>query len=114
MEKKFCNKCMENKLVKNNFYKKGNGWSAYCKQCFNKYCAKRWADRKIKFITEFGNKCADCEQSYEPCVYDFHHITNTKEFDWQKLRLRSEASIRKELDKCVLLCSNCHRLRHNT
>lgn len=44
--------------------------------------------------------------------YDFHHLDpNQKDFSIGK-QSKSFAVIRSELDKCVLLCSNCHRKRH--
>ena len=88
----------------------------YCKSCFNEKCIKRWIERKIDALEYKGNECEDCNllatrENY--VVFDFHHLDpSTKEVSWQKLRLRSWTSIQEELDKCVLLCSNCHRLRH--
>ena len=84
-----------------------------CKSCFNSYCVDRWRKRKIKAIENMGNKCHDCENTFPFVVYDFHHLDpNEKEFDWSKMRLVSEEKLQRELEKCILLCSNCHRIRH--
>ena len=59
-----------------------------------------------------GGVCVDCGDVLEYFLYDFHHLDpKTKEFDWNKLKMKSDANIRKELDKCVLLCCKCHRIR---
>jgi hypothetical protein len=64
-----------------------------------------------------GSSCVDCGISYPNThysVFDFHHLDpSEKDVDWSKLRLRSWDKIVKELSKCVLLCSNCHRIRHS-
>lgn len=61
----------------------------------------------------FGNKCADCGISYPPPIYDFHHLDPTKkDFTVANIIWRNLDSLREELDKCVMLCANCHRLRH--
>lgn len=64
-------------------------------------------------IIYLGGKCQDCGVKVHPSVMDFHHRDESdKEFEWFKLRLRNWNDIIPELDKCDLLCSNCHRLRH--
>lgn len=77
---------------------------------------QRWIDRKIKAQEYKGNKCLDCNTiatNSNYVIFEFHHLDpNTKDYDWTRLRLRSWSDITKELDKTVLLCSNCHRLRH--
>lgn len=119
METKICTTCKQEKPI-DEFYEqkdRKNGHSK-CKSCFNKYCSERWINRKIKSIQYKGSKCIDCNLEYPLApyvVFDFHHLNpNEKDVDWTKLRLRSWSSITNELDKCVLLCSNCHRIRHHS
>ena len=69
--------------------------------------------KKEKAIRYLGGKCWKGEGVFDREVYDFHHIVPaSKEFEWTKLKRRKWETIQKELDKCVLLCSNCHRLAH--
>jgi hypothetical protein len=114
---KICSKCNKEKN-NDEFYTQNdrkNG-ASLCKSCFNQYCIQRWIQRKIDAIVYKGSECQDCKIQYpnEPYViFDFHHSNpKEKEFNWNKLRLKSWKTIVKELDKCVLLCSNCHRKRH--
>lgn len=107
-----CTNC-KIQLTKKSSYKKGNRLQTYCKSCFNTICKDRWIQRKNQAIEYKGSKCFDCKQSFPRQVYDFHHLNpKEKEFNWTKLRLKSWDKIIKELDKCILLCANCHRIRH--
>jgi hypothetical protein len=110
---KICPQCKVEK-DESCFYKKTKTQlQSYCKDCFNRYCQTRWVSRKKKAIVYLGDKCYDCKETYQPEVYDFHHLdANTKELEWVKMRLHTWDNVVKELDKCVLLCSNCHRIRH--
>jgi hypothetical protein len=75
---------------------------------------KRNQAKKIKAIEYLGGVCFDCKLVYPPRVYDFHHLDPTqKDFTIARIIGRSWDKIIPELDKCVLLCANCHRLRHN-
>ena len=117
MENKICSQCLILKPISDFYVKKGyKSPQSKCKSCFNRYCSDRWINKKIKFIEYKGSKCSDCGISYpeEPYViFDFHHRNpEDKEFDWTKLRLLSNDKITKEINKCDLLCSNCHRKRH--
>lgn len=88
-----------------------------CKDCFNTYCVKRWIDRKIKYINLLGGKCKKCGlllNNTHYSVFEFHHRDrNNKEYSWTKLRLFSDDRIMQELNKCDLLCANCHRIVHS-
>lgn len=108
---KKCPTCKTDKKISDFYERKPGVPASKCKDCFNKYCIQRWINRKIQAIQMMGGKCFDCNNEYHYSVYDFHHLTD-KDVEWTKLRLKSAKQIKEELDKCVLLCSNCHRLRH--
>lgn len=114
--------CIDCKCTKklSMFYKQKThslGRMCYCKTCFNQRCQERWVSKKIKAINYKGSKCNDCFLSLNEvnyAVFDFHHLNpGKKEFEWDKIRLKSWDNAVKELDKCILLCSNCHRIRHS-
>lgn len=109
-------KCSSCGIEKNEseFYKKtASRRQSMCKPCFNTYCMNRWTQRKKDAVKAKGGKCFDCEKVFPYYVYDFHHLNpEAKEFDWNKMKLVSKAKLEIELEKCVLLCSNCHRTRH--
>jgi len=71
--------------------------------------------RKIKrLLIEYkGGKCERCPYDKAcPAAYDFHHKDpNEKEFALSKCNLSLERQ-KREVDKCMLLCANCHRELH--
>jgi hypothetical protein len=66
---------------------------------------------KARAIEYKGGRCALC--GYDRCnaALEFHHVDRrTKAFGLsRKGIIRSWGSIKKEIDKCLLVCSNCHR-----
>jgi len=72
--------------------------------------AKRRKAVRQKAIEYKGGKCQLC--GYKKCfeALEFHHFLNEKNFGIsQKGYTRSWEKVKKELDRCVLLCANCHR-----
>jgi predicted HNH restriction endonuclease len=58
--------------------------------------------------------CADCGVKYPTYVMDFHHRDPaTKEFVIALSASRSREDVIAEIDKCDVLCANCHRIRHH-
>ena len=60
-------------------------------------------------------KCTDCGQDH-PATLDFHHVIHDK--NHRKVNDlvsdgHSKARIIAEIAKCVVLCSNCHRIHHH-
>lgn len=98
------------------FYIKGREGrlQSKCKSCFNSYVARRWHHRKLEAIHLMGDKCQDCGFDNHPAALQFHHVDGSKEMDWSKMRQVSHDKMIEELGKCVLLCANCHCIRHAT
>jgi hypothetical protein len=80
---------------------------------------KRNKKRVSDFIEQYKRKsvCADCGFSGKefPYVLDFDHKNNgsSKEFtigSWAHSVL-SITAIQKEIEKCEVVCANCHRIR---
>jgi hypothetical protein len=76
--------------------------------------AKRRRRLKELAIERKGGKCTFCGYSKCNGALDFHHIDeSTKEFSLSVRGLtRSWKKIEEEIDKCLLVCSNCHREIH--
>ena len=85
-----------------------------CKKCNTDAVIKRRKRIKLDAIEYKGGKCEKC--GYNKCVgaLEFHH-SDPKEKDFhisQSGHSRSWERVKDELDKCVLLCSNCHKEIH--
>lgn len=89
-----------------------------CKKCVSVYSRRYLEKLKTKAIEYSGGKCSKC--GYDKCfrALHFHHMDpKSKDFaifenrpgfkkirNWEKLKL--------EIDKCILLCGNCHMELH--
>ena len=83
------------------------------KEAFNQYCIQRWKQRKINAVEYKGGKCQRRGYNKYPDVLEFHHRDPLqKEASWNKMRLWGEEKLLTELDKCDILCANCHREVH--
>lgn len=114
--KQNCSMCGE-LLKEENSYKRKNRRDkfAYCKSCVSKYTIERSRMLKLECIAYKGGKCQICGYSKYAGALDFHHRNpSEKNFSICK-RLRSAKLndvLKRELDKCDLLCANCHREVH--
>ena len=70
--------------------------------------------KKQSWVVKFGSKCYDCGHAFPDCVFEFHHLDpQTKTHtDPSKVFMFSDKRIEDELSKCIMLCANCHRIRH--
>lgn len=68
---------------------------------------------KLAAIAYKGNKCVKCGIQGHPAIYSFHHRNPIyKDFDLSDAADRSWDIVKVELDKCDLLCDNCHNIEH--
>lgn len=114
---KICTHCKkEMPLNRENFYYQDFEkaiFSSTCIGCRNKLRHDRAVEMKQKCIDYKGSKCICC--SYDECAeaMDFHHLKqHEKESGISEMRHNSFEILKKELDKCILVCCRCHREIH--
>lgn len=100
-----CKKCMRDKNALH--YK--NGYKTKQNECNRK---NRGKIRKLIHQVKTDNPCP-CGESALVCL-DFHHLTNDKDVLVSTM-LANTFGIHRvidEIEKCCVLCSNCHRKLH--
>jgi hypothetical protein len=108
-----------------------DGFNSWCKSCVRER-SKKWykqnfetskkkSSKRVQERRDWFNQikqtveCAKCGENHISCL-DFHHIDpSKKEFgianSINSLSLSKE-KILEEIEKCIILCSNCHKKFH--
>lgn len=79
----------------------------------NKRKAQLYIDN-LDYINNYKNErcCVDCNTKYPPYVLQFDHCKGTKSNSIKNMKHNSSLNtIIKEIEKCELVCANCHRNR---
>jgi glutamate/tyrosine decarboxylase-like PLP-dependent enzyme len=103
-----CNCCQRDIKYKENQIK-------LCTNCKRK--SKRLAYR-ISAANYKNNECEICGLKRNTLddlnIFDFHHKDrSTKSFELgDKIESKNWEVVKQELDKCMMLCANCHRKQH--
>lgn len=129
---KVCSKCGKEYPIEYFVFKdkQNNKRSSRCIECdriskresyhkFYEYNKYKFQSRRKSF--ESSNKeyiheikscgCIVCGEKDTACL-DFHHLGD-KEFNISaQIKNLSKDNLKKEIDKCVVLCANCHRKLH--
>lgn len=113
-----CTKCHQ-KLPASDFYGKNrpNGEKErhkWCKDCFKDDIEERRKTKKAMSVEYLGGKCIKCGYDKNYASLEFHH-RESEEKEWQLNHLMTSSfeRIKKELDKCDLMCGNCHNELHH-
>lgn len=133
-ETKRCCTCKLIKPVEQFYYKnRAQGLrQPYCKACKALYNAQWYGKNREKQLADVkrtkkqrsaaalalvasakDNPCTDCGERLPPCAMDFDHVRGEKVANISKMVNEgpSLSRLQEELDKCELVCSNCHRIR---
>lgn len=107
-----CPDCQKN-LPITSFYKikHKKGINTYCIECAKKRVMSQQKAIKKEALVYKGNVCKICGYSECDSAMEFHH-RNKSEKDFNISYFKSKKiddEIRRELDKCILLCCRCHR-----
>lgn len=132
-ELKKCYTC-GNLKEKNKFNKnrcRVDGLNSICKECSKQRSRRYYKENRKEHLIKVGKRrthvrelfkiwikniksigCCCCDEK-EPVSIDFHHLFNKKFVISSNGGGRvSFKSLSKEINKCILLCSNCHRKYH--
>lgn len=113
---KRCPKCLDTLEASAFYTREGGALSSWCRRCFNREAVNRQQAFKKRCASYKGGACQRCGYDKYIGALDFHHrdptqkdftVSHRKNHKWSK-------SLEKELDKCDLLCANCHREAHRT
>jgi hypothetical protein len=93
-------------------------WQKYCSsKCRAHNPAKSLSTQKYqRSRREFINKikiekgCAKCGYAVHPAALDFNHISGVKLFSVSQDPKIALVKLLAEIDKCEILCANCHRI----
>lgn len=75
---------------------------------------QRLKNKKIEILNSLGGKCSLCGYNKSIYALEFHHNKGEKEECVSKLiKNCAKQKALKEAEKCIILCSNCHKEFHN-
>lgn len=130
MKTKLCTKCKKDlpitKFSKDNRRKSGlqnnckncrhiqyKSWCASNKEYTNKYRREQKRLRYLYLLTYLSKHgCVDCGET-DPIVLEFDHVKGKKISELSRMAhsRRPIDIIQKEIEKCEIRCSNCHKIK---
>lgn len=108
-----CTCCKQIKPKTDFYFSNGKLAQSACKMCVRKREKDKYKAHKSELNSyKREHKCAKCGYDKFYAI-DFHHLNpSVKDFTIASNPRKSMKSLMTELDKCIPLCSNCHREFH--
>ena len=117
MDTKICTKCkQELPLEQFSWRSKAAGTKrSECKSCQNAYMRMKYQQKK-EIVQQLKSTqcCAKCHEN-RGYMLDYHHIDPSVKEDTVARMISNNYTLDRvyaEIEKCVVLCSNCHREFH--
>lgn len=113
---RFCPKCKKDCATTDFYSRRGKeNSSVYCKSCTSIQTVERQRRLKQEIVDYKGGSCVKCGYNKYIGALEFHHLDpSKKDFTIAHRRLtKLNDEIKNELEKCILVCANCHREIHN-
>ncbi len=107
---KLCTRCHYSRPLNDFYARRGKANSSvYCRKCVVDQTLERTRQMKAKAVNYKGGKCERCGYCRSHSALQFHHRDpKEKEFLIGSARWVLFERLIPELDKCDLLCANCH------
>jgi 5-methylcytosine-specific restriction endonuclease McrA len=106
----FCNKHGETRFALSG--SKNPRWK--CLECSSDYSYELKKRNKQRAVDYMGGHCCQCGFNDSLTALHFHHINPAnKSFNINQGITKKWEVIKLELDKCILLCMNCHFKEHD-
>ena len=118
MEFNICTKCKRNLPIDCfNWRNKSKGTRrADCKDCHSNYMKNQYKQKKLEIQDlKIGLKCKKCGYNKCGAALEFHHIDPDEKDERIARMISNNYSLEKvlnEIQKCIVLCSNCHHEFH--
>lgn len=88
--------------------RKNNELLSYCRKCFSAIQNERHLETKKRLLEYKGRKCVICGYDKGNWNLTFHHLDSSKKEMTIAATNRNFESLKKEVDKCIVACRNCH------
>ena len=113
-EERRCPRCTLRQPVSAFYRRRGKeGHGVYCKICTNRQSIERQQALKKRAVEYKGGCCSSCGYDRYIGSLEFHHVNpEGKDFTLAYAKNTNFEKIKSELDKCIVLCANCHREEH--
>jgi 5-methylcytosine-specific restriction endonuclease McrA len=105
----FCNKHGDTRFALSGSKRKR--WK--CMECSSDYSYFYKKRKKLRAIEYKGGCCTKCGYNKSITALHFHHVNpDEKSFEITNNLAKKWETLKEELDKCILLCMNCHFEEH--
>lgn len=123
---KICSRCKAEKSLEE-FHRRGTGYQSACMVCHRQYVKNHYTTNRDYYLEKSAKQtretrawlqslkeslpCTDCGEFFPYYVTQFDHVRGEKEFNISGSHRKGQKAVLSEIQKCDLVCANCHAVR---